>query len=867
MTCRYPTRLTRSTTSFLQGCRVRFLVLFAALLLAPRLAAAPVNDHRANPTPLTDRSFVLHVDLNEATLEPGESYSSPEVRRTVWYRWTAPTNGVVMISVADSPNLSAVGGVAVVRDVNPANITLLALGDLDGRTPVSAGEILDLMVGDADGPEAAVTFRLRFVPTPSNDRWTGAATIPNDGSEVYGTGIGATSDIFEQKLGGWGAIWYTWTAAAKGRARVSVRSLNPLQDAYFPLVFRGIPQNPGAWVDKTLDIAVVAGESLTLVYSLAPDAFALRMEFSTATLDIAPSDDVVAGTPARVQMAITPQDGDIREVEFISNGETVASDATPPYEWDAGSLPTGRYSLSARLIRRGGESSDVPPIPFVVRPANDDFFAAKSLEGTAAEERVHLASATAEPGEPGHVGQPARNSVWWRWTAPRDGGIDVRVAGTNGFGTDDLLAVYSGAALDALTVEGGSAVGRVTLVVHAGVTYWIVVAADRPDSDDSHRLLTFQLLPESPNDRFADAIPLTGNPILVSAFAGAASSEPGEWVIPPWQDQSLWWSWTAPSGGFLTVTQPVGTLDVYSGDRLSSLQPLATVDCCERTLDVPAGARWFLRARPGFSESMVGFQLSFTPLPSNDAFASASPLGPLPVRMQGELQYASAEPGEPNPTDNNYPQSVWYRWTAESSGTVFLANEDNTEESIWTFSTASTAAVFVGNSVGRLQRVDAGNQTFEAVQGSTYWIGLFANRGELSARGVLLDPASASQQRPGNPGHLDCIRGRPGLRIYGAVHPAGRPRGRRCLHRRIGLVSLDPRSHGLCHADISRKSKGAVLSVFWRGAYHRHIGSRDGDSGGRRGTLPAPRDDRGCAALDRHSRGRVGIGTRQWRPV
>ncbi|MBL9174787.1 MAG: hypothetical protein JNL10_14715 [Verrucomicrobiales bacterium] len=762
MTFRFPTRPTRSTPPFPRARGVRFLALLSVILLAPRLAAAPVNDHRANHTLLTDPSVVLHVDLDGATLEPGETYGSPEVRRSVWYRWTAPTNGVVLISVAESPNPSAVGGVAVVRDSSPTSATLLAVGDSEGRTPVSAGESLDLMVGDAYGPDVPVTFRLRFVPTPSNDRWTGAVTVPNDGSETYGTGLGATGDVFEQIFSGWPSVWYTWTAPAAGRARVRARSLNPIQDAYLPLVYRGIPQNPGAWVDTPSDIPVVAGEPLTLLYALAPDAFALRMEFSTATLVVTPSPEVVAGTPAHAQVMVAPLDGDIREVEFLSNGGTVASDATPPYEWDAGSLPAGRYTLSARLIRRGGESSEVPPIPFVIRPANDNFAAAKLLEGTAAEEWFHLASATSEPGEPGHVGFPARNSVWWRWTAPRDGGIDLRVARTNGFGPEGLLAVYSGTALDALKVEDGSEYGRVTVLVHAGVTYWIAVAADRPDPDNAPRLLTFQLLPESPNDRFADAIPLTGNPILVSAFAGGASSEPGEWVIPPWENQSLWWSWTAPSGGFLTITQPLGTVDVYSGDRLSSLQPLTTMDCCERVLDVPAGARWYIRARPRFFQSMVGFQLSFTPLPSNDAFASASPLGPLPARMQGELQYASAEPGEPNPTDDNYPHSVWYRWTADASGTVFLANEDAPEEGPWFGSTTSTASVFVGNSVNQLQRVDAGNQTFEAVQGTTYWIGLFANRGSyrpVAYSWVLLprpsnDPATRATGMPSEGGRV-----------------------------------------------------------------------------------------------------------------
>jgi hypothetical protein len=58
-------------------------------------------------------------------------------------------------------------------------------------------------------------------------------------------------------------------------------------------------------------------------------------------------------------------------------------------------------------------------------PINDNFTNALVLEGSMAETTCTNYSASVEPGEPAHDGLGPSRSVWWRWTAPADGIVEV----------------------------------------------------------------------------------------------------------------------------------------------------------------------------------------------------------------------------------------------------------------------------------------------------------------------------------------------------------------------------------------------------------------------------------------------------------
>jgi hypothetical protein len=79
------------------------------------------------------------------------------------------------------------------------------------------------------------------------------------------------------------------------------------------------------------------------------------------------------------------------------------------------------------------------------------------------------------------------------------------------------------------------------------------------------------------NDDFADRIPIEGNNAVLHANGINATLEPGEPNHGPVNWESVWWSWTAPSGGVVTLSKPPDLalryilLDVYTGSALTNL--------------------------------------------------------------------------------------------------------------------------------------------------------------------------------------------------------------------------------------------------------------------------------------------------------
>src|SRR5207248_2063524 len=74
---------------------------------------------------------------------------------------------------------------------------------------------------------------------------------------------------------------------------------------------------------------------------------------------------------------------------------------------------------------------------------NDNFANRRVLVGTTAQDVVDNTGATTEPGEPMDTNCVGL-SVWWTWTAPATGTLNIR--------TYSYCSVWSGNALDQLTL-------------------------------------------------------------------------------------------------------------------------------------------------------------------------------------------------------------------------------------------------------------------------------------------------------------------------------------------------------------------------------------------------------------------------------
>jgi RTX calcium-binding nonapeptide repeat (4 copies) len=232
-------------------------------------------------------------------------------------------------------------------------------------------------------------------------------------------------------------------------------------------------------------------------------------------------------------------------------------------------------------------------------PANDNFADAAEMTGWPAEATGSSVDATSEPDEP--IG--GDHSIWFKWTAPRDGGITLRTDGcAQPFQDSDqralTWAVYRRSAIFGLV--------NVELSFHAeaGQVYWIAVASERGQTGDPD--ICVRLVPGPANDDFAQATPLGGFPASVTrrlrSNEGGVTREPGEpnhgGYDPP--GGSLWYSWRAPADGpvMLRICGE-GTVAVYTGDHVGGLTHVSTRRARQDRCGNDYGARIVVNAIEG----------------------------------------------------------------------------------------------------------------------------------------------------------------------------------------------------------------------------------------------------------------------------
>jgi PASTA domain len=244
------------------------------------------------------------------------------------------------------------------------------------------------------------------------------------------------------------------------------------------------------------------------------------------------------------------------------------------------------------------------------------------------------------------------------------------------------------------------------------------------------------------NDAFSAAIELSGRQALVSATNKDATKEDGE---PNHADKeggtSVWYRWTAPAGG-LAILSTCGSgfdtlLAAYTGtsvDTLTGTEVAANDDACglQSSIEFPAVEGTTYRiVVDGLKGAIGAYDLELVLRPVNDDFAKATVLTGDAGTVAGTNEGASREANEPE----GLTSSVWYRWTAPSSGPA-------------TFETCGSAFdttlyAFAGSQLADLTLLAADDDTcetasrvhFDATAGTTYAIavdGFTGEQGDIS---------------------------------------------------------------------------------------------------------------------------------------
>jgi hypothetical protein len=200
-----------------------FMLGLAATLAAPgsALAAAPANDDFAAAEELTGYSDVARTTNEEATKEPNEPNHGGPSGASIWYRWTAPADGNVVVSTCESDFDTLVGvytGTAVGSLTQiAANDNGCGMGRLQSRLSFQAtiGTTYSLAIDGFGGDSGLVDLTVD-VP-PANDNFSAALPISGEVGSVDGTTLGATNQPGEPVFGR-RSVWFSWTAPSSGRA-------------------------------------------------------------------------------------------------------------------------------------------------------------------------------------------------------------------------------------------------------------------------------------------------------------------------------------------------------------------------------------------------------------------------------------------------------------------------------------------------------------------------------------------------------------------------------------------------------------------------------------------------------------------------
>ncbi len=445
-------------------------------------------------------------------------------------------------------------------------------------------------------------------------------------------------------------------------------------------------------------------------------------------------------------------------VPVDDNDDSSAATFSSQVRFGATAGSTYQFAVDGFLGASGSVRLALALIPGNPGPVNDNLAQSIILNGRTVTTTGSNVAGTSEVGEPDHAGERGGRSVWWQWTAPDNGILTVSTAGSS---FDTLLGLYTGLTVDQLNEvasndDNGSAVtSRISIPVIPGTTYWIAV--DGFHKADGTISLSLSLGGPA-NDNFSDRIRLTGTALNTTGANAGATSETGE---PNHANvsggRSVWWTWTAPSGGTVTLSTAGSSFDttlaVYTGGTVGHLTAVASNDddpgqlfalTSRVVFPVTAGTTYQiavdgLRSQGGgtsFGNISLGLQL-VPPPPANDNFAGRIRLSGSTVSTTGTNASATFEANEPDHVFNaegpfeGGGRSVWWTWTASISGPFTVSTIGSNFDTV--------LAVYAGSSLGSLSFVAANDDisfglrtsqvTINATAGTTYQIAVDGFRG------------------------------------------------------------------------------------------------------------------------------------------
>lgn len=272
------------------------------------------------------------------------------------------------------------------------------------------------------------------------------------------------------------------------------------------------------------------------------------------------------------------------------------------------------------------------------------------------------------------------------------------------------------------------------------------------------------------NDSFSSPVTLSGTTASVTGSSSGASRQNGEPVhANVGGGASVWWQWTAPQGGLVTINTVGSSFDtvlaVYTGTAVNALSQIAANDDLSNdsvassvSFTATSGVTYRIavdgyNGPNGVEAGSIRLNLAYSGVgaPGNDAFASASALSGAAATVTGSTVGSTRENGEPTHAGVGGGISSWWVWTAPQSGSVTLSTAGSSFDTV--------LAVYSGNSVSALTQIAANDDdetagvltsvaTFTAVSGTTYRIAVDGYNGAAGSVRLTLALVAASGTAP-----------------------------------------------------------------------------------------------------------------------
>src|SRR5688572_1267943 len=193
------------------------LLLLSLVLAAPALAVPPANDNFIAAEVLTGDTATTSGTTLEATKETAEpNHAWYAGGASIWYRWTAPSDGVATIDTFGSSFDTLLG---VYTGLSVGGLHEIASNDqYNGsqsrvRFSATAGTEYRIAVDGWNAQQGAVTLNVGLAQSPPNDAFANAAVLSGSSTTATGTNAAASIEPGEPYLyGGSQSVWWTWTA-------------------------------------------------------------------------------------------------------------------------------------------------------------------------------------------------------------------------------------------------------------------------------------------------------------------------------------------------------------------------------------------------------------------------------------------------------------------------------------------------------------------------------------------------------------------------------------------------------------------------------------------------------------------------------